>query len=308
VADKLTGVWTPLGNPCRGTEEENKITFGSQSTFVLQMPDNEKRFIYMGDRWIPADLTNSPHIWLPVEWENKTPVIRWYFSWDLNEPVVPDNTLTDKEKKEGWKLLFDGSTPQMWMNAKTKTFPATGWAINEGTLTVDPATKAAGGGGDIVTRDKFGNFELIVDFNYTTGANSGIKYFVDTEAEKGALASIGCEYQILDDRMNPDAQAGISGNHKLASLYDLIPPVNAKDNGAGIWNRARIIVNGPHIQHWLNGQLTVDCERSTPAWRELVSKSKFKDFKGFGEAPDGRLLLQDHGGEVSFRNLKIREF
>ncbi len=221
---------------------------------------------------------------------------------------IPDNVLTDKEVKEGWKLLFDGKTSANWMNAKTRTFPATGWEIKDGMLTSNPAAKGPNGGGDIVTTGKYKNFELKVDFKYETGANSGIKYFVDTEAENGALASIGCEYQILDDLSNPDAKAGISGNHKLASLYDLISPKNVKDNGAEKWNTAVIIVKGKKVQQWLNGQMTVGYERGTPQWRELVATSKFKDFKGFGEGAEGRILLQDHGSVVSFRNIKIREF
>ena len=229
-------------------------------------------------------------------------------------PVIPqesflNNVLTDREIKEGWKLLFDGKTSANWMNAKTGIFPSSGWVIENGTLTVDPGTRTGeGGGGDIVTEKKFRNFELIVDFLYSQGANSGIKYFVDTERENGTLASIGCEYQILDDRLNPDAQAGLSGNHKLACLYDLIAPQNVRDNGSSNWNRATIIVNGKKVQHWLNGQLTVEYERSGPEWQELVAKSKFRDIKGFGEGDEGRILLQDHGTVVSFKNIKIREF
>lgn len=229
-------------------------------------------------------------------------------------PVIPqesflNNVLTDREIKEGWKLLFDGETSANWMNAKTGIFPSSGWVIENGTLTVDPGTRTGeGGGGDIVTEKKFRNFELIVDFLYSQGANSGIKYFVDTERENGTLASIGCEYQILDDRLNPDAQAGLSGNHKLACLYDLIAPQNVRDNGSSNWNRATIIVNGKKVQHWLNGQLTVEYERSGPEWQELVAKSKFRDIKGFGEGDEGRILLQDHGTVVSFKNIKIREF
>jgi len=229
------------------------------------------------------------------------------------EKVIPqtsylDNQLTEREKADGWKLLFDGSTSAGWMNAKTKSFPATGWEIKEGVLSVNPESKGPDGGGDIVTSEKFRNFELMVDFRYVTGGNSGIKYFVDTESDNGARSSIGCEYQILDDRENPDAKAGMEGNRKLAGLYDLIAPKNIRDNGAGQWNRAIIIVNGTKVQHWLNGFLTVEFERATPEWRELVAKSKFKDFKGFGEAAEGRILLQDHGNMVSFKNIKIREF
>jgi hypothetical protein len=217
------------------------------------------------------------------------------------------NTLTDKEVAEGWALLFDGKTSKGWINAKTGIFPANGWNIENGTLTVDPETKSNNGGGDIVSSEKYGDFELTADFLYTPGANSGIKYFVDTEIDNGALSSIGCEYQILDDQLNEDAKAGISGNHTMAALYDLIPPENVKDNGTGSWNRAVIIVNGNKVQHWLNGQKTVEYERGTPEWRSMVAKSKYKDFKGFGENTRGRILLQDHGTKVSFRNIKIRE-
>ena len=229
------------------------------------------------------------------------------------EKVIPqtsylDNQLTEREKADGWKLLFDGSTSAGWMNAKTKSFPATGWEIREGVLSLNPESKGPDGGGDIVTSEKFRNFELMVDFRYVTGGNSGIKYFVDTESDNGARSSIGCEYQILDDRENPDAKAGMEGNRKLAGLYDLIAPKNIRDNGSGQWNRATIIVNGSKVQHWLNGFLTVEYERGTSEWRELVAKSKFRDFKGFGEAAEGRILLQDHGNVVSFKNIKIREF
>jgi hypothetical protein len=221
--------------------------------------------------------------------------------------VPKDNTLTKKEKKAGWKLLFDGQTSAGWMNARTKSFPSSGWEIKDGMLIINPATKKQGEGGDIVTVDKFKNFELKVDFKYTKGANSGIKYFIDTETNGGALASIGCEYQVLDDRNHPDAKAGINGNRTLAGLYDLIPPKNKTDNGEEAWNTATIIVNGNKVQHWLNGQMTVEYERGNQAWKDLVATSKFKGSPGFGEIQEGRILLQDHGNLVYFKNIKIRE-
>lgn len=229
------------------------------------------------------------------------------------EPVIPqysflDNELTEREKNEGWKLLFDGKTNAGWINAKTNSFPSSGWDIKEGSLIINPQTKDTDGGGDIVTSDLFKNFELIVDFKYETGSNSGIKYFVDIDLYYGSRSSIGCEYQILDDREHPDAMAGSEGNHRLAGLYDLIPPKNVRDNGSGQWNRAVIIVNGSKVQHWLNGQITVEYERATPDWREMVARSKFRDFSGFGESETGHILLQDHGDMVSFKNIKIREF
>ena len=129
-----------------------------------------------------------------------------------------DNTLSEKEIKDGWKLLFDGKTSQGWMNAKTKQFPSTGWEIKDGMLMVNPATKTQGGGGDIVSAGKYRNFELSVDFRYSPGANSGIKYFVDTERDNGKYTSIGCEYQILDDKLHADAKEGIGGNRTLCGI------------------------------------------------------------------------------------------
>ena len=218
-----------------------------------------------------------------------------------------DNTLTQKELKDGWKLLFDGKTSTGWMNAKTKTFPVSGWEIKDGTLIVNPETKGTNGGGDIVTVGKYKNFELSVDFMYKLGGNSGIKYFVDTETNNGALASIGCEYQILDDKNHPDAKLGIAGNRTLAGLYDLIAPKKKIDNGPDKWNRAKIVVNGNKVQHWLNGQMNVEYERGNDKWRELVATSKFKTSPGFGEVKEGRILLQEHESYVLFKNIKIRE-
>jgi hypothetical protein len=218
-----------------------------------------------------------------------------------------DNTLSEKEKKDGWKLLFDGKSSSGWMNAKTRQFPTTGWEIKDGLLMVSPVTKIQGGGGDIVTTEKFRNFELSVDFRYAPGANSGIKYFVDTERDNGKYTGIGCEYQILDDKLHPDAKEGVSGNRTLAGLYDLIAPGPKKDNGPDKWNTATIIVKGNHVEHWLNGGKTLEYERGNQAWKDLVVTSKFKNIPGFGENAEGRILLQDHGNVVAFKNIKIKE-
>jgi len=253
---------------------------------------------------------DTARVGLQVKWKNITIITKNLKKYRTPyTPVIPqvsflDNTLTDREVKEGWTLLFDGKTSTGWMNAKSKVFPPKGWVINDGTLYLN---RDSGRGGDIVTTDKFKNFELIVDFKYTEGANGGIKYFIDIDKNNGSLASIGCEYQILDDRLHPDAKLGINGNRTLAGLYDLIPPKNKRDNGADKWNRATIIVKGSHVQHWLNGQMTVEYDRGTPEWKELVATSKYKDFPDFGEGTDGHILLQDHGNLVYYKNIKIRE-
>lgn len=212
-----------------------------------------------------------------------------------------DNNLTAKEVKDGWKLLWDGKTNTGWRGYKTPAFPETGWEMKDGVLTVIPPQGSTKSGGDIITINKYKNFELSVDFLYTPGANSGIKYFIDGKS------NVGCEYQVLDDKLHPDAKLGINGNRTMAGLYDLIPPKAKIDNGPDKWNTAKIIVNGNHAEHWLNGQLTVSYNRGDAAWKTLVATSKFKDSPNFGEAAEGHILLQDHGNKVSFRNIKIRE-
>lgn len=218
------------------------------------------------------------------------------------------NTLTDREAREGWKLLWDGKTTNGWRGARLDAFPPSGWKIENGTLSVLAADgRESAAGGDIVTTGEYANFELAVEFRMTTGANSGIKYFVNTDLNKGEGSAIGCEFQILDDAVHPDAKLGVNGNRKLAGLYDMIPPRNIRFNGIGEWNRARIVVKGPHVEHWLNGFKTVEYERGTQMWRALVDHSKYTVWPNFGEAAKGRILLQDHGNAVSFRSIKIKE-
>jgi hypothetical protein len=217
--------------------------------------------------------------------------------------MIP-NTISEKEKRLGWRLLWDGRSTKGWRGAKLDRFPQKGWKIQDGELIVlsseaDPSQR----GGDIITEDKFNNFELEVDFKYAKGANGGIKYFV------GDNSAIGCEYQILDDDSHPNAAEGVKGNRTLASLFDLIPAENklGKKVKRYEWNRARIVVKGDHVEHWLNGMKMVEYERNTQMWRALVAKSKYRELPNFGEAQQGHILLQDHGDEVHFRSIKIRE-
>ena len=234
-------------------------------------------------------------------------------------PVVSylKNQLTDAEVKDGWKLLWDGKTTKGWRGAKRDDFPDKGWVIKDGVLTV----QSSGGGesengGDIVTKKPFKNFILELDFKFTKGANSGIKYFVDTDLNKGKGSAIGCEFQILDDKNHPDAKKGVAGKRTIGSLYDLInadsrifvPGLHpVKYVNGGQWNRARIEVTGSKVKHVLNGCTVVEYERGTHMWKALVAYSKYKDWPNFGEAEEGLILLQDHGDEVHFKNVKIKE-
>ena len=225
----------------------------------------------------------------------------------------PPNTLTKKEKSQGWHLLWDGKTTTGWRSERGGPFPASGWVIQDGLLsTTDLGGKEGGDAGDIVTTRTFANYELSVDFRITTGANSGILYLVDLDLKKGPGSPAGYEYQILDDAVHPDAQRGKDGNRTVASLYDLIPAAGTADHTKpihpiGAWNTARILVNGTHVEHWLNGVKVLEYDRDSPQFRALIAASKFNVYPNFAAMHDTPIDLQDHGFPVSFRNLKIRE-
>lgn len=219
------------------------------------------------------------------------------------------NTLTDVEREQGFELLFDGRTTWGWRSAKDKEFPKQGWEVRDGELTVlESGGGEARAAGDIVTERKLAAFELKLEFRLAAGANSGIKYYVDPELNRGPGSSIGLEYQLLDDERHPDAKAGRDGNRTLASLYDLIAAAaDKKVRPIGEWNEARIVSRGRRVEHWLNGAKVLEYERGTPEFRGLVARSKYVVWPGFGELREGHVLLQDHGNRVSFRNVKLLE-
>jgi hypothetical protein len=223
--------------------------------------------------------------------------------------LVP-NTLSQQEKHNGLRLLWDGQSTQGWRGAYKPGFPEKGWEIRDGVLRVLSSDGAESqNGGDIVTEESFRAFDLQFEFRLTEGANSGVKYFV-TENEGNKGSAIGLEYQILDDARHPDAKAGAAGNRTLASLYDLIPAVRITRDAPpiGAWNSGRIVVYPDNrIEHWLNGYKVVEYQRGTPIYNALVARSKYAKWDNFGMAEKGRILLQDHGDEVAYRSIKIKE-
>ena len=207
------------------------------------------------------------------------------------------NTLTKKERKAGWQLLWNGRDLSGWKSNSPNGDMNKGWKAVDGELVI----MARSGAGDIITEKRYHDFELSVDFKITEGANSGIKYFI------GENGSIGCEFQILDDENHPDAKMGFNGNRRLGSLYDLIPADGWAIASKRDWNTARIVVRGNHVEHWLNGVKILEYEKNNDMWDTIVSHSKFAKVENFAGGDGGHILLQDHNDEVHYRNLKIRE-
>jgi len=210
-----------------------------------------------------------------------------------------DNTLTSKERKKGWVLLFDGVSTNEWTTSRGQVIPEGGWEIINGCLNTVIGDK----GGDIITINEYSDFELSVDFKITPGCNSGIKYFFTTYENGGNL---GCEYQIIDDKLGEDTK---QANHLCGSFYDVLPPIESKKkvNPPGEWNRICIVAKGKNVEHWMNNVKILEYTRGDKVFTDAVAKSKFnKVVPQFGTVEKGHILLQYHGGLVSFKNIKIR--
>jgi 3-keto-disaccharide hydrolase len=231
------------------------------------------------------------------------------------------NTLTPTERAAGWHLLFDGRTLAGWRGLGYDTVPTAHWVVVDGAI-----KKIASGnvprvsdgrplnGGDLMTVDSFADFELTWDWKVTPGANSGVKYNVSetlSMAQGGAgtaggpaHSALGFEYQILDDDRHED---GKLPSHRSGALYDLVPPGDPKAvRPVGAWNHSRVIFRGNHGEHWLNGRKILEFELGSARMDSLLAKSKYRSIAGFGDRRNGHIVLQDHGDEVYFRNIKVR--
>lgn len=211
------------------------------------------------------------------------------------EPAAMMNSLTDEERAEGWELLFDGEDASPWWRSfGSDEFPD-GWAAMDGTLA------RVGAGGDIVTRETFADFELALEWRVEEGGNSGVMYRGDESED--FLYMTGPEMQILDDAGHIDGEAPLTS---AGSVYGLYPAPRGVVHPAGEWNSSRVVAQGDHVEHWLNGERIIEYEQGSDDWNERVANSKFADWSGFGTVHDGYIGLQDHGDPVYFRNIKIR--
>jgi len=218
------------------------------------------------------------------------------------------NTLTDQEIKDGWKLLFDGTTTTGWRGYGLAAFPEKGWEVVDSTLHVISSAKGeAGGGGDIIYDQKFGNFELSLEWKVSEGGNSGIFYLAQ-EIPGEPVWKSAPEMQILDNDKHPDAKLGVNGNRAAGSLYDLIPGKMEAVKPVGEWNKVKIMVYKGTVVHWVNDVQVLEYHLWTEDWKKMVAESKFKDYPWFMDpAQEGYIALQDHGDDVWFRNIKIKQ-
>lgn len=223
------------------------------------------------------------------------------------------NILTKAEKAAGWRLLFDGETFEGWRGLGRDTIPKGHWVIQTGTIkkvaSGDVPLSADGqplSGGDLMTIDSFENFELSFEWRISSGGNSGVKYNVSEElstSRRPRYAALGFEYQVLDDDKHPD---GEDVTHRAGALYDLIAPQNKELCPVGEFNQSRIVFQGNHGEHWLNGAKIVEYDLETPRMDSILAGSKYRDISGFGDKKKGHIVLQDHTDAVWYRNIKIR--
>ncbi len=226
----------------------------------------------------------------------------------------PPNTLSDHERRDGWRLLFDGETFAGWRGLGYDSVPSAHWKIERGTI-----KKIANGqvprlpdgqpaaGGDLMTKETFGDFELSWEWKISPGGNSGVKYNVSEElsmANAPNHAALGFEYQLLDDNLAEDRKVP---SHRAAALYDLIPPKASKKlSPVGEWNTSMLVFRGNHGEHWLNGSKVVEFDLGTPLMDSAIARSKYHGIPNFTLRRSGHIVLQDHGDEVYFRTIKIR--
>jgi hypothetical protein len=227
--------------------------------------------------------------------------MRWALTLVVLAALMPDdsaaqaaNTLTDAERAAGWRLLFDGRSTAGWRAYKQEAMSA-GWSVVDGALT------RVGQGGDIITTEQFGSFELVLEWKVGPGGNSGI--FYRAVEGSGPIYYSAPEMQVLDDERHADGKSPLTS---AGSNYGLYAAPRGIVRPVGEWNAARILVEGNRVEHWLNGSKVVEYELGSAEWSDKVTNSKFSQWPEYGKAAKGHIGLQDHGDWVAFRNIKVR--
>ncbi len=214
-----------------------------------------------------------------------------------------NNSLTTKEKSDGWKLLFDGKTTNGW-HTYNKNSVTKNWQVTDGALVMNPIPDDKENRGDLITDNSFENYEFSTEWRISEGGNSGIIFDVKEDPQFRNTYNTGAEMQVLD---NVKADDNKKGNHLAGLLYDLSgTPELSKPKPVGDWNEARIIQKDGHLTFYFNGVKTLDIQQGGDEWKNMVSGSKFKTWPNFMLSPSGKIAFQDHGHEVAFRNVKIR--
>jgi hypothetical protein len=211
----------------------------------------------------------------------------------VDEPGGP-NTLTNAERMAGWRLLFDGTTTAGWRGFKQATVPS-GWQAVDGALT------RTGGAGDLITIEQFASFELLIQWQISPGGNSGLMFRVSEAAAAPYLT--GPEMQILDNAGHPDGASGLSS---AGACYGLYAPSQDATRPVGSWNDVRLLVNGAHVEHWMNGVKIVEYDIGSADWMLRLQSSPYRDVPIYAREPRGHIAIQDHGDRVAYRNIKIK--
>lgn len=213
------------------------------------------------------------------------------------------NTLTSKEKSDGWLLLFDGKTTNGW-HTYNKNSVSNNWKVVDGALVMDPKSKDNDNSGDIVTDNEYVNYEFVTDWKISEAGNSGIIFDIKEDPKFRDTYNTGAEMQVLD---NVKAEDNKKENHLAGLLYDMSGTAAlSKPKPVGEWNEARIIQNKGHLTFYFNGVKTVDVQEGSEEWKNMIANSKFKTWTNFMTSPSGKIAFQDHGHEVAFRNVKIK--
>ncbi|MCA9243751.1 MAG: DUF1080 domain-containing protein [Phycisphaerales bacterium] len=281
------GEWTPVRS-ASVSEDRTRV-------FIETDPLTPGALIYVR-LWPPILSEKSEPPWSTEAWLTLNHIPKGHYGVIRTPPrPEPQNLLTDAEKDAGWKLLFDGRSLDQWRGYK-KDAPGAGWQVIDGCIV------RAGPAGDLITRDEFDNFELSLEWRIPPGGNSGVFFNVDEKSNY--VWETGPEMQILDNIEHHD------GHNTMTSAganYALDAPTRDVTRPVGLFNEAKLVVHGNHVEHWLNGEKIVDYELGSDDWKRKVAESKFASMPRYGTLSKGHIALQDHGDRVRFRNIKIRE-